>query len=565
MIHTVLLVDDEPNVLHSLSRAFRKHPYRTYTSRSAEEAIAILKAHDVDLIVSDENMPGMSGSKLLAWVAEHFPDVVRIVLTGQPSIPAAIQAINEAGVYRFLTKPCNVVELGLIVRRALEQKEASKKNQRLLESTLCQLKDTKQAKSYVEQQILEFRSRIEQLEQEKTEANPAENTNGDILATMSHEIRTPLTAILGYTDVLIDENWGPEASDSLEVIRRNGTHLLAILNDILDLSKIDAGMMSAERIECSPQEILTDVVSLLQQQATGKGISFEVQQVGPLPNLIQTDPTRLRQILVNLVSNAIKFTEKGGVRLVAKMDDDGDKSESHIRFEVIDTGIGLTPEQQTKLFNSFEQADKSIASRFGRTSLGLVISERLTEILGGNLTIESVSGEGSTFAVTIETGALDNVSWILESSGTGYPENETTSISPIAVRLKGKILVVEDAPDCQRLISRVLSDAGAQVTLADNGQMGVELALAARAENNPFDLIFMDVQMPVLDGFGALRKLREEECETPVAALTAYSMAQAQQECLEGGFDDYTSKPIDRETFLLLAAKYCQRTVRSTC
>ncbi|NOY28956.1 MAG: response regulator [Planctomycetes bacterium] len=566
MNHTILLVDDEPNILHSLSRAFRKQPYRTYTSRSAEEAIAILKAHDIDLIVSDENMPGMSGTKLLAWVAEHFPEVVRIVLTGQPSIPAVIRAINEGGVYRFLTKPCDVVELGLIVRQALEQKEASKKDRDLLEFTLNQLEDVEQAKTYVERQIHQFRSRIEQLEHEKSGVKTTENATGDdILATMSHEIRTPLTAILGYTDLMIEENWGPEASDSLEVIRRNGAHLLALLNDILDLSKMDAGKMTAERIECSPQQILTNVVSLLQQQAKGKGISLEVQQEGQIPNLIQTDPTRLCQILVNLVSNAIKFTETGGVRLVAKMDDDRGTLNPHIRFEIIDTGIGLSPEQQAELFNSYAQAEKSTARRFGGTGLGLVISKRLTELLGGNLTVESVLGGGSTFAVTLETEVQNKVEEIEESSETGAPERTSVSVSPLAVRLSGNVLVVEDAPDFQRLISCVLKNAGAEVTLAENGQVGVELALAAKEENNPFDLILMDIQMPVLDGYGATRKLRAEGYENPIVALTAYAMKHDRKKCIEAGCDDYTTKPIERETFLLMVSKYCQRAAQRAC
>jgi len=566
MNHTILFVDDEPNILHSMGRAFRNQPYKTYTSRSAEEAISILKAHDIDLIVSDENMPGMSGTKLLAWVAEHFPDIVRIVLTGQPSVPSAMRAINEGGVYRFLTKPCDVVELGLIVSRALEEKEASKKSRELLESTLSQLEDAEQAKTYVEQRILKFRSHIEKLEQEKAEVKTAENSkDNDILATMSHEIRTPLTAILGYTDLMIEENWGPDASDSLEVIRRNGSHLLALLNDILDLSKIDAGKMTAERIECSPLEILSDVFCLLQQQAKDKGISLEVQPDGPIPNLIQTDPTRLRQILTNLVSNAIKFTETGGVRLVAKMVDDRDTANAYIRFEVIDTGIGLTPEQQDKLFNSYAQADDSTARRFGGTGLGLVISKRLAEILGGNLTVESISGKGSTFAVTIETGPLENAEQIEGSPETVSGEKAIASVSPLAVRLTGNILVVEDAPDFQRLISCVLSTAGAEVTLADNGQIGVELALAAKADEKPYDLIFMDIQMPVLDGYEATRKLRSEGYKNPIVALTAYAMKHDRQKCLKAGCDDYATKPIDRETFLLLASKYCQRAVHSSC
>jgi len=250
---------------------------------------------------------------------------------------------------------------------------------------------------------------------------------------------------------------------------------------------------------------------------------------------------------------------------VAKLDDDGGASNSHLRFEIIDSGIGLTPEQQAKLFDSYAQADKSTARRYGGTGLGLVISKRLAEMLGGNLTAENIPGEGSTFVVTIETGPLENAELIKGSPKTGSVERTIASVSPLAVRLTGKILVVEDTPDFQRLITCVLSNAGAEVTLADNGQIGVELALAAKKENKPFDLIFMDIQMPVLDGYGATRKLRAEGYENPIIALTAYAMIHDRQKCLDAGCDGYSTKPIDRETFLLLAAKYCRRAVRSTC
>jgi signal transduction histidine kinase/ActR/RegA family two-component response regulator len=392
------------------------------------------------------------------------------------------------------------------------------------------------------------------LEQTARQAQTATQAKSEFLANMSHEIRTPMTAILGFTELLLEEGdiatAPPSRVEAIKTIRVNGEHLLQLINDILDLSKVEAGRLDAERIACSPVQLLADVHSLMTVRAAAKKLPLRCGFAGPIPETIVSDPTRIRQVLVNLVGNALKFTETGAVEVTGRLLDGSDEA-PRLCFEVRDTGIGLTPEQMQMLFQPFTQADVSTTRKFGGTGLGLAISKRLAGLLGGDIAVESTPGQGSTFRVTFATGSLDGVRLLDNPDLSVVVGTSTAAATTQMVSLAGcRILLAEDGPDNQRLIAFVLKKAGATVELADNGRIGLEKALAAAQRGEAFDVILMDMQMPEMDGYEAARRLRAAEYDGPIIALTAHAMEQDRRKCLEAGCDDYASKPIDRAALL---------------
>ncbi len=388
-------------------------------------------------------------------------------------------------------------------------------------------------------------------------AEAASTVKSDFLANMSHEIRTPMTAILGFTENLLD----PELSDSeklnaIHIIRGNGEHLLQIINDILDISRIEAGKLEVEQIRYSPVQIIADVQSLMQVRADDKELSFAVEYIGAIPEMIRSDPTRFKQILVNLIGNAIKFTDDGGVRLVTRFGGSG-PDEPMLQLDVIDSGIGMTEEQVARLFQAFTQANASTTRKFGGTGLGLTISKRLANLLGGDISVTSKPAEGSTFRVTVATGPLDGVKMLDNPARAKIVKPEDTGgAKPDEAKLDCRILLAEDGPDNQRLISHVLKKAGADVTVVENGSLAADAALAARDEGNAFHVILMDMQMPVMDGYQATGLLRQKGYVGPIIALTAHAMASDRQKCIEAGCDDYASKPIDRKKLIKMIQEH---------
>jgi len=391
---------------------------------------------------------------------------------------------------------------------------------------------------------------ISELQRARDAANAANVSKSAFLANMSHEIRTPMTAILGFTETIADNVTDPENVEAIETVRRNGEHLLEIINDILDLSKVESGKLSVETIKHNPGAIVAEVASLVKGKVENAGISFDVEYVGEIPETIQSDPTRLRQILINVVGNSIKFTKVGGVRLIARLVTS--EEQPLMQFDVLDTGLGMTLDQSAKLFQPFAQADLSTTRNFGGTGLGLTISKQLSRMLGGDIVlVKSEPGVGTHFRITIATGPLDDVPLALRPT-TMVPEDVTAPTKDqLQQSLVGyRILLAEDGPDNQRLIAFVLRKAGADVAVATDGKCAMENALAARDEGNPYDAILMDMQMPVMDGYEATRALRQNDYRGPIIALTAHAMAGDRQKCLDAGCDDYQMKPINRRNLI---------------
>ncbi len=404
------------------------------------------------------------------------------------------------------------------------------------------------------------RARMASLELSYAAARAANRAKSEFLANMSHEIRTPMTAIIGYADLLLDAGTTEqERTTYVQTIRRNGEHLLAIINDILDLSKIEAGKMTVEVVPCSPDQVIADVVSLMRVRAREKKLSLQVTYATPIPETIHTDPTRLRQILINLVSNAIKFTAAGEIRVTARCLE-VESPQPRLTFEVADTGIGLQPEEIGQLFQPFIQADTSTTRKFGGTGLGLAISRRLANMLGGDITLQSTPGQGSTFTLTVSTGPLAGVPMratfreVLEAAPLA--PGGAPAAAPPAAPAGCRVLLAEDGRDNQLLISTLLRKAGAQVSLADNGLIAVEQALAAVARGSAFDVIFMDMQMPELDGYGATARLRREGYQGTIVALTAHAMSGDRERCLSAGCTDFLTKPVDRARLIATLTRY---------
>jgi PAS domain S-box-containing protein len=385
-----------------------------------------------------------------------------------------------------------------------------------------------------------------ELEQARNAALAAARAKAEFLANMSHEIRTPMTAMLGYAELLSDSRLRrPERESYIDTIKRNGEYLLRLINDVLDLSKIEAGKLVLEAVTFSLPDLVGEVERLLRGHAAGKGLDFEVTVSTDTPAYVCADPTRIRQILVNLIGNAIKFTETGGVRLTVDVTTAPTPGRQRVRFTVVDTGIGMRSEQQARLFEPFGQADASTTRTFGGTGLGLAISARLAAALGGRIDVQSARGRGSAFTLTLDVDPIG-----VGPAGPRTGRAEAGSLPILRPRLVGRILLAEDAPDSRRLLSFYLRKAGAQVEIAENGRLACEKVRAAEAAGKPFDLILLDMQMPVMDGYAAAIALRERGVHAPIIALTAHAMDGDRERCLDAGCSDYLTKPVERWALL---------------
>jgi signal transduction histidine kinase/CheY-like chemotaxis protein len=389
-----------------------------------------------------------------------------------------------------------------------------------------------------------LRERESQQRELADRAQAANLAKSMFLANMSHEIRTPMSAILGYADVLDDATRSTELAahvrQPVEHIRRAGHHLLSIINDILDLSKIESGKCEIHPLPAAPAEIAAQVTTTLKVRADEKHLSLSWTVADTLPESVMLDDHRVNQILMNLIGNAIKFTNEGSVRLEI------DRADDHILFRVADTGIGIEPGSIESVFNPFEQADASMTRTHQGTGLGLSISRSLAHQMGGTLTAQSEPGKGSVFTLALPlVPALDDAGREEATRKLGIHDARAAIVADLP-GAAARVLVVEDGEDNRKLIEHYLTRAGHEPVFAAHGQDALDLL----DHDDRFDLIIMDMQMPVLDGYVATPELRTRGCTIPIIALTAHAMEHDRQRCLDVGCDEYLSKPIDRQALL---------------
>ena len=409
--------------------------------------------------------------------------------------------------------------------------KAEEKLKKAEKSALEAWNETEKANKYLERAI-----------KKTEEANQAKST---FLANMSHEIRTPMNAIIGFSEILLDdEGLGEKQKHFVQIIEESAKNLLGIINDILDFSKIESGKMTVEDVDCSPELMVENLTSIFKFTTERKGLELYVNFDKNLPELIRTDPTKLRQCLINLVSNSLKFTSRGFIKISVCVEGRGEK----IRFDVQDTGIGIPPKKQKDIFSAFTQVDEKTSRRFGGSGLGLTITRNLVELLGGELILESESGKGSTFSIILPLKKVEQAdAQFTETCESKSQKSDTRSSN----KYLGNVLVAEDNPANQMLIKVLLERLGIKPKIVSDGAEAIEAI-----RNEEIDIVFMDMQMPNINGYEATRKLREMSMNMPIIALTASALVEDKQSCIEAGCNEYLTKPIKHEELIKILDEF---------
>ena len=506
IIRLLLVEDDEDDyiITKSLLDDIDSQQYMLDWVNNVDDARLELARNDHDVCLMDYSLGAEDGVALLKEaIPLGFTGPV-IMLTGQDDDRLDAEALSAGAVDYLVKMQLNASRLARAIRYAVSRREME-------------------------------RERVERLRAESQ--NRAKSV---FLTHLSHELRTPLTAILGYADLLISQTTDQEHSSFLQVIKRNGSHLLSLLNDVLDLSKIEAGKLEIEHRRFAVMPFITDIVALMRVAAKDKNISFNCHASTTIPTYLYSDDTRLRQILLNLIGNAIKFTDEGGVDILIHLDQDC--TPAQLKFHIMDSGIGIPAEEIPRLFTPFTQASNNQQHSDKGTGLGLAISNQLAQRLNGEIDVHSEQSQGSRFTLSLNCSRDD----LAECA----PLDLTASKNPTpATQLKvihSRILVADDISEIRHLVGQFIRQAGADVLFASNGREALSQIEAAAASGNPVKLALLDMQMPELSGFDVARTLRERGLTLPLIALTASTMRGQREKCLEAGCDDHLSKPIDQ-------------------